>query len=116
MKIKTKELVGAALDWLVAKCEGAAASDLDPMAFTMNRNAAGMWNYTKAPAQGQPILEREVITTTHDRGYDFDQPWRCALSIDPYNLYEGPTMLIAGLRCYVASKLGEEVEVPGELS
>ena len=27
----------------------------------------------------------------------------------------GPTLLIAAMRCYVASKLGEEVEVPEEL-
>ena len=28
----------------------------------------------------------------------------------------GPTPLIAAMRCYVASKLGDEVEVPDELS
>ena len=27
----------------------------------------------------------------------------------------GPTPLIAAMRCYVASKLGDEVEVPEEL-
>jgi hypothetical protein len=29
--------------------------------------------------------------------------------------YEGPTPLIAAMRCYVASQLGDEVEVPDEL-
>jgi len=28
---------------------------------------------------------------------------------------DGPTPLIAAMRCYVASKLGEEVDVPEEL-
>jgi hypothetical protein len=28
---------------------------------------------------------------------------------------EGPTPLIAAMRCYVASKLGDEVEIPSEL-
>lgn len=28
----------------------------------------------------------------------------------------GPTPLIAAMRCYVASKLGEEVEIPEELT
>ena len=28
----------------------------------------------------------------------------------------GPTPLIAAMRCYVISKLGEEVEVPDELA
>jgi hypothetical protein len=27
----------------------------------------------------------------------------------------GPTPLIAAMRCYVASKLGDEVEIPAEL-
>ena len=29
--------------------------------------------------------------------------------------YSGPTPLIAAMRCYVASKLGDEVDVPEEL-
>jgi hypothetical protein len=28
----------------------------------------------------------------------------------------GPTPLVAAMRCYVASKLGDEVEVPDELA
>jgi len=28
---------------------------------------------------------------------------------------EGPTPLIAAMRCYVLSKLGEEIEIPEEL-
>jgi hypothetical protein len=31
------------------------------------------------------------------------------------NVQYGPTPLIAAMRCYVASKLGDEVEVPDEL-
>ena len=30
-------------------------------------------------------------------------------------LFSGPTPLVAAMRCYVASKLGDEVEVPDEL-
>lgn len=30
--------------------------------------------------------------------------------------YYGPTPLIAAMRCYVASKLGDEVEIPDELT
>jgi hypothetical protein len=29
---------------------------------------------------------------------------------------QGPTPLIAAMRCYVASKLGEEIDVPNELT
>ena len=28
----------------------------------------------------------------------------------------GPTPLIAAMRCYVASKLGDEIEIPTELT
>ena len=28
---------------------------------------------------------------------------------------QGPTPLIAAMRCYVASQLGDEVEIPGEI-
>jgi hypothetical protein len=31
-------------------------------------------------------------------------------------MQHGPTPLIAAMRCYVASKLGDEVEVPKELT
>jgi hypothetical protein len=52
----------------------------------------------------------------HDRGFDSKQPWRASLSIDPYNKTDGPTPLIAAMRCYVASKLGAEIEIPKELT
>lgn len=32
-----------------------------------------------------------------------------------YWSWQGPTPLIAAMRCYVASKLGDEVEIPEEL-
>jgi hypothetical protein len=38
-----------------------------------------------------------------------------ATRTESYTL-DGPTPLIAAMRCYVASKLGDEVELPEELS
>lgn len=29
------------------------------------------------------------------------------------HVYKGPTLLIAAMRCYVASKLGNDIEIPG---
>lgn len=63
-------------------------------------------------AQGGPIIEREHIGTYH-----FVLPedgWAASVFDDP--IYVGPTPLIAAMRCYVASKLGDEVEVPEELT
>lgn len=104
----------------------------------------GWFKPTTNPAQGHPILEREGISVIRcDDEYGVDSkgfcnnkriPVWCALkdqlglttSTDHqsheamYQICEteviyGPTMLIAGLRCYVASKLGDEVDVPDEL-
>jgi hypothetical protein len=37
-------------------------------------------------------------------------------SNDYHNRQHGPTPLIAAMRCYVASKLGDAVEIPEELT
>lgn len=60
--------------------------------------------------QGGPIIERErlhlkPVGNTY-RCYDYNA------TIWEY----GPTPLIAAMRCYVASKLGGEVEIPEELT
>lgn len=127
--MKTSELTGAALDWAVAKCLDGKMSITDERGRWLvvfqptTRGATGggepyppmFFSPSTDWAQGGPIIEQSCIITSHNRGYDFDQPWRCALSIDPYNLFEGPTPLIAAMRCYVASKLGDDIEIPEEL-
>ena len=99
MKIKTSELQGAALDWAVetVECEGAMYSGRSPRAFSTN------W------AQGGPIIEREELSGLKCYGKD---DWECS---NGDIFCEGPTPLIAAMRCYVASKLGDEIEVPEEL-
>jgi hypothetical protein len=48
-------------------------------------------------------------------------PWKASIEggtdagIDLYVEY-GPTPLIAAMRCYVASKLGDEIDLPKELT
>jgi hypothetical protein len=105
MKMKTSELTGAALDWAVAKCEGKRDNDF------------GWWwdNYKPSTdwAQSGPIIERERIETRYDRTGRFSEPW-IAATLE--RMIIGPTPLIAAMRCYVASKLGDEVEIPEELT
>jgi len=63
--------------------------------------------------QGGPIIEREKITPQYmDRGY-----WRAWTEVGEkaHKVAYGPTPLIAAMRCYVASRLGDEVELPEEL-
>ena len=110
MNIKTSELTGAALDWAVAKCEGKATG----FEYTLNEAIVlvGLDQYSPSElwAQGGPIIEREKI------GTDYAQEEDWAARTPEYQWAYGPTPLSAAMRCYVASKLGDEVEVPDELT
>ena len=109
--MKTSELTGAALDWAVAKCEGVLHGDDLDIGFIREGGYSPSTNW----AQGGPVIEREGIDIwTGTRG-----GWTATLLTD---LEEdevvqgwGDTCLIAAMRCYVASKLGDEVEIPEEL-
>lgn len=110
--MKTSELTGHALDWAVAKCVDNAFADfvLAGYAFHPSTN----W------AQGGPIIEREGMDL-NPHGIDSSNGrthWRAAIQWLDESDFEaiGPTPLIAAMRCYVASKLGDEVEIPAEVN
>ncbi len=98
MNIKTSELTGKALDWAVDKAEGRYC--LYPYA-----------PYSTDWSQGGPIIEREEI----DVQSVGERYWRCKKSNGTHISGHGPTPLIAAMRCYVASKLGDTVDIPEEL-
>lgn len=115
MKTKTSTLTDAALDWAVAKCKG-----LMPWTFPGKPHVyVGYGGHKQAPrfstdwSQGGPIIERERIQAHPHSG---DNGWQ-ATKISGANIWyeHGPTPLIAAMRCYVASKLGNEIAVPEEL-
>ncbi|WNO06024.1 phage protein NinX family protein [Rhodoferax mekongensis] len=110
MKIKTSELTGAALDWAVAKCEGVGDSEFV-------RTHMDAWPYSTNWAQGGPIIERMMRDGLRLTGYTClpTDPTHCQAQIKGI-VTGGPTPLIAAMRCRVASKLGDEVDVPDELS
>lgn len=113
--MKTSELTGAALDWAVAKCEGATQDALEIYADGLREADDG--NYSANWAQGGPIIEREKI---HLFQQEILEPeWTASLpryrKVGWRLIQYGPTPLIAAMRCYVASKLGDEVEIPKEL-
>ena len=114
MKIKTSELQGAALDWAVNKCEGGTWESAGSfLAYHQDEDEGGKFHYSTDWAQCGRIVERENIGIWPSGSADHDGQW-CARKIDTYITYS-PTPLIAAMRCYVASKLGEEVDVPEEL-
>lgn len=108
--MKTSELQGGALDWAVTKCEG-YDHEVTP------GSVWGMWGWATDWAQGGPIIEREGMQLQME---DVGE-WHATMWWDDEDgqrevVMRGPTPLIAAMRCYVASKLGDDVEIPNELT
>jgi hypothetical protein len=135
MKLKTSELIGPALDWAVAKCVGLGklhyidvvgrVSTLKTAVMVWSMELPGDGHGDKfSPstdwAQGGPIIERECICT-YAAGACSIAPknpdyWEAEmLETDGVRTEYGPTPLVAAMRCYVASQLGDEVDVPDEV-
>jgi hypothetical protein len=121
MKTKVSEAKGRVLDYLVAQAAG----------MKIYRSKSGRWmtaNYgefnhrhgtpwfepTISWEQGGPIIEREGINLRALSGALWEaEAWSAGSG---QYLLDGPTPLIAAMRAYVASKLGDEVEVPDEMA
>lgn len=137
--VSTTELVGRALDWAVATCEG-----MEPTVTDGRR----IWIGAKRPfdpsiswADAGPIIAREAIglrkhtrsnlwfaMRSADMGDGQTVDW-AELTIrggEPYGAFSyqvskrqqrfhGHTALVAAMRCFVATKLGTVVEVPANL-
>lgn len=112
--MKTSELGGAALDWAVAKCEGFFKNDMA----VVREGVVDVFyfeSYTPSTdwAQGGAIIEREGINLDN---YGKNPQWSAWTPAPERATGEaqayGTTPLIAAMRCYVASKMGDEVELP----
>lgn len=144
MKIKTKDLVGPVLNFAAFIAAGHSywlrsfavwdsnhgytdwildRGGLNRYSFDGSRSRAGHWEVveTYSPStdwsQGGPIIEGQHIELKY-LGYDRPPYWG-ALKFSP-SKYEraaqiGPTALVAAMRCFVYSRLGDEVDVPEEL-
>jgi len=124
--MKTSELTGAALDWAVAMAEGFGTDQymrridirLDVrgkcscLLIPINREYV-QWHPSTDWAQGGPIIEQHVIGTWSSEG---GLTWHARGGLAFQDVFNGPTPLIAAMRCYVASKLGDTVELPKELT
>ena len=132
MKIKTSKLINEKLDWAVAKCNGKGIEfddPRDPWLVVDGIADQPLHSYTPSTdwSQAGPIIEREGINTfkynkldasEHDKWGAHKVVPRKAMDGVEYSAalcLDGPTPLIAAMRCYVASKLGDKVEIPEEL-
>ena len=131
MKIKTSELIGAQLDWAVEYIKGGCKHEphanywlekwVEPERRYLCERASTEWIH------GGPIIAREELSieplytagglecwVAYGHNLRYDDHGNYIQGSD--NMQYGPTPLIAACRCYVASKLGNEVELPEELS
>ena len=115
--MKTNELTGAALNWAVA-----ISNDLTVDAW-LNRqiiveypDGSGYYAYEPAFnwAHGGPIIEKEKLYISPEIGKEGAGNAWYAVALSSHDAY-GQTPLIAAMRCYVASKLGDDVNIPREL-
>jgi hypothetical protein len=118
--MKTSELTGLALDWAVAKCEGVAVDYVDD---GINRcfliSMGGRFNPSTNWAQAGSIIERDEIGISRNVPCSRGREWEARPSITAKGAGGrwgyGPTPLIAAMRCYVASKRGDEIDILTEL-
>ena len=121
--MKTSELTGAALNWAVATALGRGPK------YNMEshgRTWRGWWlagpgydyepmpSYSSDWSQGGPIIER-IKGFLFKHWLESNREGQCQAEIHNYDgdwIAFGPTPLIAGMRCYVASKLGDDVDLP----
>lgn len=125
MKIKTATLTDTALDLAVALSAGLPCKieirieDQKKYCYLLSDAGyrTGVFKPSTDPSQSWPIIERESINLYLSTGKPSAAMWE--------NLPGGgrliaeatdcPTGLIAAMRCYVASRLGDEVEIPETL-
>jgi hypothetical protein len=121
MIIKTSELIGTQLDWAVARAEGKKVLSGPPIRVaSIHKCLAGGYEVSKpySPTTDWaimgPIIERERISLI-DTGHGFwgSRPKANFDKAEPEQFDRSP--LIAAARCYVASKLGDEVDIPDNL-
>ena len=129
MKMKTNELTGAALDWAVARCEALGTNLLRVSAgrvFIKDCNTLIPCHFSTDWSQGGPIIEREELSiepqytagglecwVAYGHNLRYTEQGNYIQGSD--NRQYAPTPLIAAMRCYVASKLGDTIDIPEEL-
>jgi hypothetical protein len=114
--MKVSELSGLNLDWAVAICEGYIVLE-DFITLPVPR-------FSENWSLGGEIIERIGISIKTEEVSD---GWSLGTEVIEWSAYivsdniwkehlqTGETPLIAAMRCYVASKLGDEINIPEEL-
>lgn len=119
-RVKTADLTGPALDWVVAKANGITPIGIkkkhsDGYFLYPHKGATIPLEYSSKWAQGGPLVD--VMIETH--GLVFACRGKTVVCSLPFSIehqeWFGATPLIAAMRCFVTKALGAEVDVPEEL-
>lgn len=120
--MKTADLIGPALDWAVAKCEAVKVEYInDGITRCLLRVTpfTGVYRPSVDWSQGGQIIERKEVGLKRNAPCSKGREWEASPSITAKGAGGkwgyGPTPLVAAMRCYVASELGDEVDIPEEL-
>lgn len=107
VEMKTSELIGKPLDWAVAQYVDKHVHIVD----------IHWGNYCPSTnwAVGGPIIERERLCIDIDSAGVWMAWSKQNYEDEPRFMVCGPTPLIAAMRCLVASKLGDNIDIPEEL-
>lgn len=120
MRVKTSEARGAVLDWLVATAKGFSPvfehTLYDPIIYLskMQKQEEDSYAPSRRWSEGGAVVEYEHINIEYRAPFGWWAAWVRGGTEDEYGC-TGPTPLVAAMRCFVASRLGDEVDVPDEL-
>lgn len=123
--VQVKDATGSVLDWMVGVAQ--SIPNLHVVKKHKYNCVYGMvlveegnfidfpWKPSTSWDQGGPIIEREkieLIPPANESDLEWVAVWyKC----EDAGMQGGTSPLIAAMRCYVTSKLGDTVEVPDEL-
>lgn len=125
--MKISELTRAKLNFAVAKCENLNVYVTKKgmaryIAADSSRHTVP--NYVEDWAHAGPIIDNEdfvwIVKWQHGSSHMLSHTigWEARIGMEDeahHTVMNGSTKLIAAMRCYVASKLGTDIEIPKEL-
>ncbi len=126
-KARTRNLIGPALDWAVEKAKGTYwCSGNGYFTYNDGKIVDRFYPFTHKPkytystdwATSSQLLSTAGISRTWDHSGLWVAYWTDGYGEDDTNhkwMHCDKSELIAGLRCFVESKLGKEIEIPDYL-
>lgn len=111
--IKVSELTGAMLDYWAGKANGLGPFIYGDKCYIPTGDGVGtLYSPSTDWLQGGPISEREQFAVIPVVGGTWCVERNVPTGGDDYDVAEarGDTVLIAAMRCFVASKFGDEVD------